>query len=67
MYIKGLECVTFNTYRNSTRMFPNQVTYLKGSSIESFTLGPTPKIDFSSTHQQHLATASKRTIQHNNP
>jgi len=29
---------------------------LKGSSIESFTLGPTPKIDFSSAHQQHLAT-----------
>jgi hypothetical protein len=26
---------------------PNQVTYLKESSIESFTLGPTPKIDFS--------------------
>jgi hypothetical protein len=26
---------------------------LKGSSMESFTLGPTPKIDFSSTQQQH--------------
>jgi hypothetical protein len=26
---------------------PNQVTYLKGSSMESFTLQPTPKIDFS--------------------
>jgi hypothetical protein len=25
---------------------PNQVSYLKGSSMESFTLGPTPKIDF---------------------
>jgi transposase len=28
-------------------MPPNQVIYLKGSSMESFTLGPTPKIDFS--------------------
>jgi hypothetical protein len=26
---------------------PNQVTYLKGSSVESFTLGPISKIDFS--------------------
>jgi len=25
----------------------NQASYLKGSSMESFTLGPTPKIDFS--------------------
>jgi hypothetical protein len=32
---------------NPTRTPPNQVTYLKGSSMESFTLGPTPKIDFS--------------------
>jgi hypothetical protein len=31
---------------NSIRMLPNQVSYLKGSSMESFTLGPTPKIDF---------------------
>jgi hypothetical protein len=31
---------------NPTRMLPNQVSYLKGSSMESFTLGPTPKIDF---------------------
>jgi hypothetical protein len=31
---------------NLTRTPPNQVTYLKGSSIESFTLGPTPKIEF---------------------
>jgi len=30
---------------------------LKGSSMKSFTLGPTPKIDFSSAQQQHLATA----------
>jgi hypothetical protein len=32
---------------NPTRMLPNQVSYLKGSSMESFSLGPTPKIDFS--------------------
>jgi hypothetical protein len=30
-----------------TRTLPNQVSYLKGSSMESFTLGPTPKVDFS--------------------
>jgi len=32
---------------NPTRTPPNQVSYLKGSSMESFILGPTPKIDFS--------------------
>jgi hypothetical protein len=31
---------------NPTRTLPNQVSYLKGSSMESFILGPTPKIDF---------------------
>jgi hypothetical protein len=43
---------------NPTRMLPNQVSYLKGSSMESFTLGPTPKIDFrcsaATTHLQWL-------------
>jgi hypothetical protein len=37
--------------------------------MESFTLGLTPKIDFSSAQQQYtttMATASERTIQHNN-
>jgi hypothetical protein len=33
---------------NPTQTPPNQVTYLKESSMESFILGPTPKIDFSS-------------------
>jgi hypothetical protein len=28
------------------RIPPNQVTYLKGTSMESFTLGLLPKIDF---------------------
>jgi hypothetical protein len=31
---------------NPTRTLPNQVSYLKGSSMESFILEPTPKIDF---------------------
>jgi hypothetical protein len=31
---------------NPTRTLSNQVSYLKGSSMESFTLGLTPKIDF---------------------
>jgi hypothetical protein len=35
---------------------------LNGSSMESFTLGLTPKINFSSAQQQHLATASKRML-----
>jgi hypothetical protein len=30
---------------------------LKGSSMEFFILGPNLEIDFSSTQQQHLATA----------
>jgi hypothetical protein len=42
---------------NPTRTPPNQVTYLKGSSMESFTLGPTPKIDFTRTQQWYLAAA----------
>jgi hypothetical protein len=31
---------------NPTRTLPNQVTYLKGSSMESFILEPTSKIYF---------------------
>jgi hypothetical protein len=31
---------------NPTQMLPNQVTYLKGSSMESFILETTSKIDF---------------------
>jgi len=34
-------------------MAPNQVSYLKGSSMESFPFGPIPKIDFRSEQQQH--------------
>jgi len=38
-------------------MLPNQVSYLKGSSMESFTLGPTPKIDLQRTVERTLTTA----------
>jgi hypothetical protein len=38
---------------NLTRKPPNQVSYLKRSSIESFILGLTPKIDFRSAQQHH--------------
>jgi hypothetical protein len=34
--------------------------------MESFTLGPTPKIDFSSAQQQYFATAWEWTDQTNN-
>jgi len=40
---------------------------LKGSSMESFTLGPTPKIDFSlSATKVHTIMALERTNQLNN-
>jgi len=38
-------------------MLPNQIFYLKGFLMDSFTLGLTPKIDFTrtmSTHRQRL-------------
>jgi hypothetical protein len=34
------------------RMSSNQISYLKGSSIKSFTLEPNPKIDFNSAQQR---------------
>jgi hypothetical protein len=39
--------VLFSLTCNPTRTFPNQVSYLKGSSMEFLTLEPTSKIDFS--------------------
>jgi hypothetical protein len=52
---------------NPTRTPPNQVSYLKGSSMESFTLGPTPKIDFSlSAATAHTTMSLERTLQLNN-
>jgi hypothetical protein len=48
--------VLFKTHiSNPTRTLPNQVSYLKGSSMESFTLELTSKIDFRcSTATAHL-------------
>jgi hypothetical protein len=52
---------------NPTRMLPNQVSYLKGSLMESFTLGPTPKIDFScSAATTHLQWLQRKLNQLNN-
>jgi hypothetical protein len=43
--------------RSPSWTLPNQVSYLKGSSIESFTLGSTPKIDFTRNKKHTPATA----------
>jgi hypothetical protein len=43
--------------RSPSWTFPNQVSYLKGSLMDSFTLRPTPKIDFTWTVRHTLATA----------
>jgi hypothetical protein len=45
--------------RNSTWTPPNQVTYLKGSSMDSFTLGLLPKIDFNMS----TATAQRQWLE----
>jgi hypothetical protein len=42
---------------NPTRTPPNQIFHLKGFLMDSFTLGPTPKIDFTWTLKHTLATA----------
>jgi hypothetical protein len=47
---------------NLTRTLPNQVSYLKGSSMEFLTLEPTSKIDFScSAMMCVLMSTRKRT------
>jgi hypothetical protein len=52
---------------NSTRTLPNKVSYLKESSMESFTLWPTLKIDFScSTATTHLQWLQRKLNQLNN-
>jgi len=43
--------------RSPTRMLPNQIFHLKGFLMDSFTLGPTPKIDFTRTLEHTLASA----------
>jgi lipoprotein NlpI len=40
-------------------MLPNQVSYLKGSLMDSFTLGPTPKIDFTQAVEYTPAMAKE--------
>jgi len=47
---------------NPTRTPPNQVSYLKGSSMESFTLGSTPKIDFTVDQIMGLAAHDLKTL-----
>jgi hypothetical protein len=43
--------------RSPSWTLPNQVSYLKESLIDSFTLGPTPKIDFTGTVEHTPVTA----------
>jgi hypothetical protein len=43
--------------RNPTRTLPNQIFHLKGFLMDSFTSGPTPKIDFTRTTEHTPATA----------
>jgi hypothetical protein len=43
--------------RGHSCTLPNQFSYLKGSSMKSFTLDPTPKIDFTRNKEHTPATA----------
>jgi len=50
---------------NPIRMPPNQIFHLKGFFMDSFTLGLTPKIDFTrttNTHRKQLVRASRYLI-----
>jgi len=49
--------ISLTLTRSSSCTLPNQVSYLKESSMESFTLGPTPKIDFTRNKEHTLTTA----------
>jgi len=42
--------------RSPSLTLPNQVSYLNGSLMDSFTLGSTPKMDFIRTVERTLAT-----------
>jgi hypothetical protein len=42
---------------NPTRTLPNQIFHLEEFLMDSFTLGSTPKIDFTRTTEHTLATA----------
>jgi hypothetical protein len=48
---------TFNYNMKPIVNASQPVSYLKGSLMDSFTLGPTPKIDFTRTIEHTLATA----------
>jgi hypothetical protein len=50
---------------NPTWTSPNQVTYLKGSSMDSFTLELLPKIDFARNSNSTLATTWELVVLHN--
>jgi hypothetical protein len=39
---------------------PNQVSYLKGSSMDSFTLELLPKIDFNDEHNNRTTAMAKK-------
>jgi hypothetical protein len=43
--------------RSLSLTLPNQISHLKGFLMDSFTLGPTPKIDFTRTVEHTPATA----------
>jgi hypothetical protein len=45
--------------RNPTWTLPNQVSYLKGSSIDFFNLGMLSKLDFTRTRTTHRASLSE--------
>jgi hypothetical protein len=52
---------------NPTQTLPHQVSYLKGSSMESFILGPSPKIDFNcSAATAHLQWLEREQISSDN-
>jgi hypothetical protein len=56
-HIPDAAIVSRTLTRNPTWTPPNQVSYLKESSMDSFTLGLLPKIDFTWTIEHTLATA----------
>jgi len=47
------------------RTLPNQVTYLKGSSMDSFSLEFLPKLDFARTRTTHRAALRELANLHN--
>jgi hypothetical protein len=59
-HISDAVVIPLTLTRSPSWMLSNQVSYLKGSLMESFTLGPTPKIDFTRNKEHTSAnTLSK--------